>query len=187
MAASPACTAGAERVATGDAGKAATGAKTSAPTRGPVRGTQGGPLAFVAHIPFVEEIGLQLWAAGGGRSELRLPLDGGHLNHRLVAHGGVLMTLLDVAMAQAARTLHVAGEPLGPAVITIEMKTTFVQPATPEAGVLKATGHVLHRTRSMAFCEGHVLDGAGALCVHASGTFKYVRPLPGQHASGGDG
>ncbi|MBS0304412.1 MAG: PaaI family thioesterase [Proteobacteria bacterium] len=90
-------------------------------------------------------------------------------------------------MAQAARTLHVSGEPLGPALITIEMKTTFVQPATLAAGVPKATGHVLHRTRSMAFCEGHVYDGTGALCVHASGAFEYVRLLPGRQASGGDG
>jgi len=157
------------------------------PAPGPQRGTQGGALAFAAHIPFVEEVGLQLWAAGEGRSELRLPLDGGHLNHRLVAHGGVLMTLLDVAMAQAARTLHREGDALGPAVITIEMKTTFVHPAAGGAGPLKATGHVLHRTRSMAFCEGHVFDGGGALCVHATGTFKYVRPLPGGQPTGGDG
>lgn len=147
-----------------------------------VRGTKGGPLAFAAHIPFVEEVGLELHAAADGRSELQLPLDAGHMNHRQVGHGGVLMTLLDVAMAQAARTLHRAGEPLGPAVLTIEMKTTFVQPAT---GRLRATGHVLHRTRSMAFCEGHVFDGAGALCVHATGTFKYVRPVAGQ-PTGGD-
>ncbi len=148
-----------------------------------VRGTKGGPLAFAAHIPFVEEVGLELHAAADGRSELQLPLDAGHTNHRQVGHGGVLMTLLDVAMAQAARTLHRPGEPLGPAVITIEMKTTFVQPAT---GRLKATGHVLHRTRAMAFCEGHVYDGTGALCVHATGTFKYVRSLAGV-PTGGDG
>lgn len=159
----------------------------SAAAHGPVRGSAGGALAFSAHIPFVEEVGLQLWAAAEGRSELRLALDEGHLNHRLAAHGGVLMTLLDVAMSQAARSLHRAGEPLGLAAITIEMKTTFMQAATPQAGVLKATGQVLHRTRSMAFCEAHAFDGAGALCAHASGTFKYVRPLPGRAGSGGDG
>ena len=146
------------------------------------RSSKGGPLAFAAHIPFVEEMGLELHAAAEGRSELGLALDGGHMNHRQVGHGGALMTLLDVAMAQAARTLHRPGE-LGPAVITIEMKTTFVHPAT---GRLRATGHVLHRTRSMAFCEGHVYDEAGALCVHATGTFKYVRPIAGK-PTGGDG
>jgi uncharacterized protein (TIGR00369 family) len=138
-----------------------------------VRGSAGGALRFVANIPFVEEVGLELWAAADGQSELRLNIDGGHLNHLAVAHGGVLMTLLDVAMAQAARTLHRAGEPVGPGVTTVEMKTTFMRPAL---GRLVAKGNVLQRTRSMAYCEARVFDAAGELCAHATGTFKYVRP-----------
>jgi len=88
-----------------------------------------GPLHFPVRIPFVEELGLELWHAGDGTSELRVDLDEAHLNSWEVAHGGVLMTLLDVAMAQAARTMHRDGERFGPSVVTIEMKTTFVHPA----------------------------------------------------------
>jgi uncharacterized protein (TIGR00369 family) len=144
-----------------------------------VRGSAGGALRFVANIPFVEEVGLELWVAADGQSELRLNIDGGHLNHLAVAHGGVLMTLLDVAMAQAARTLHRAGEPVGPGVTTVEMKTTFMRPAL---GRLVAKGNVLQRTRSMAYCEARVFDAAGVLCAHATGTFKYVRPAPSASA-----
>ena len=136
------------------------------------RNSGAGPLAFATNIPFVDEIGLQLWSAGDGQSELRLPLDGGHMNSNARAHGGVLMTLLDVAMAQCARTLHRPGEALGPSVTTVEMKTTFVYPAN---GELRAKGRVLHRTRTMAFCEGSVFDLEGRLCAHATGTFKYLR------------
>ncbi len=138
----------------------------------PARSSRAGPLAFAAHIPFVEEVGLELWTAGDGESELRLPLDAGHMNSKAMAHGGVLMTLLDVTMAQAARTLHRAGDTHGPSVTTVEMKTTFVRPAN---GALRATGRVLHRTRSMAFCEGSAFDAEGRLCAHATGTFKYLR------------
>src|ERR1700748_1464835 len=42
----------------------------------------------------------------------------------------------------------------------------------PATGRLMATGPLLHGTRSMAFCEGSVRDGSGALCAHATGTFK---------------
>ena len=147
------------------------------------RSSRGGPLSFPVPIPFVEEVGLELWAAADGLSELRLALDAGHMNSLEMGHGGVLMTLLDVAMAQAARTLHRTDEPYGPGVMTIEMKTTFVQPAT---GALRSLGQVLHRTRSMAYCEARVLRGDGALCAHATGTFKYVRAAAGR-PPGGDG
>ena len=62
------------------------------------------PLGFPAEIPFVKELGLELHACCEGRAELRLPTGQRHLNSWGVVHGGVLMTLLDVAMAQAARS-----------------------------------------------------------------------------------
>ncbi|MBK9133443.1 MAG: PaaI family thioesterase [Betaproteobacteria bacterium] len=133
-----------------------------------------GPLHFPVRIPFVEELGLELWHAGDGTSELRVDLDEAHLNSWEVAHGGVLMTLLDVAMAQAARTMHRDGERFGPSVVTIEMKTTFVHPAE---GLLTARGKLLHRTPTLAFCEAHVVDEKGQLCAHGTGTFKYLRAL----------
>jgi len=133
-----------------------------------------GPLHFPAHIPFVEEMGLELWHAGDGTSELRVDLDEAHLNSWEVAHGGVLMTLLDVAMAQAARTMHRDGEKFGPSVATIEMKTTFMHPAE---GLLTARGKLLHRTPSLAFCEASVFDERQQICAHGTGTFKYLRAL----------
>jgi len=133
-----------------------------------------GPPSFPIHIPFVEELGLELWHAGDGTSELRVDLDEAHLNSWEVAHGGVLMTLLDVAMAQAARSMQHEGERFGPSVATIEMKTTFVHPAE---GRLVARGKLLHRTPTLAFCEGSVVDEKQQLCAHATGTFKYLRAL----------
>ena len=80
------------------------------------------------------------------------------------------MTLLDVAMATAARS--VAPE-MG--VVTIEMKTSFMQAAQ---GPLVAKGRLIHRTATMAFTEATVFDAKGRPCTHATGTFKYVRRLP---------
>jgi uncharacterized protein (TIGR00369 family) len=85
------------------------------------------------------------------------------------------MTMLDVAMAQAARSAHRHDGVSGPGVATIEMKTSFVRPAE---GELRALGKLLHRTTTLAFCEASVLDGGGHLCAHATGTFKYLRALP---------
>jgi acyl-coenzyme A thioesterase PaaI-like protein len=58
---------------------------------------------------------------------------------------------------------------------TIEMKTSFMRPAE---GRLVCKAKLLHRSATMAFCEGSVFDAAGHLCAHATGTFKYVKRLP---------
>ena len=57
-------------------------------------------------------------------------------------------------------------------VVTIEMKTSFLQPGQ---GRLAGHGRCVHRTRTMAFCEADVVDAAGRLVARASGTFKYLR------------
>lgn len=135
------------------------------------------PLQFPVHIPFVEQLGFTLHAIGDGEAELRVDLTAAHLNSWSVAHGGVVMTLLDVAMAHAARSIHRDQEGFGPGVVTIEMKTSFMRPGE---GRLRAVGKLLHRSTTMAFCEGSVYAEDGKLCAHATGTFKYLRALPGR-------
>lgn len=101
----------------------------------------------VLESPFVDHLGVQLVSAADGASEVALPLAPGHLNTWAVAHGGVTMTLADVALAMAARSL--AGDGVG--VVTVEMKVNFMQPGR---GELRATARVLHRSTTMAYCEG---------------------------------
>jgi acyl-coenzyme A thioesterase PaaI-like protein len=45
-------------------------------------------------------------------------------------------------------------------------------------GPLVAQGTLLHRTATMAFTEGRIIDAEGHLCAHATGTFKFVPRLP---------
>ena len=132
-------------------------------------------MKFPLHIPFVESLGLELHAFEGGHAELRVDLDKAHLNSWEVAHGGVLMTMLDVAMAHAARSIHAHLPDFGPGVVTVEMKTSFMRPAE---GRLRANAKLLHRSTTMAFCEASVVDDDNHLCAHATGTFKYLRGLP---------
>ena len=128
-------------------------------------------IPFPVRVPFVERLGLELHACANGASELRVDLADSHKNSWDVAHGGVLMTMMDVAMAVAARSMNLDG----PGVATIEMKSSFMRPAE---GQLRALGKLLHRTTTMAFCEASVVDADNHLCAHATGTFKYVRALP---------
>ena len=132
-------------------------------------------LHFPVCIPFAESLGLELWGYGGGKAELRVNLEQAHLNSWEVAHGGVLMTMLDVVMACAARSINSDQPDHGPGVATIEMKTSFMRAAE---GSLVARGTLLHKTTTMAFCEASVFDADYHLCAHGTGTFKFLRGLP---------
>lgn len=127
-------------------------------------------LAFGVEIPFVQHLGFELVHMQGGQSELRYEARPEHLNSFGVTHGGASMTLLDVAMATAARSLTPQA-----GVVTIEMKTSFMQAAR---GPLVAKGRLIHRTATMAFTEATVYDAQGRACTHATGTFKYLQRLP---------
>lgn len=127
-------------------------------------------ISFGVAIPFVDHLGFTLERFEEGHSELRYTAQPEHLNSFFVTHGGACMTLLDVTMAAAARSVQ---QEMG--VVTIEMKTTFMQPAR---GPLVAQGRLMHRTGAMAFTEASVFDAEGRICCHATGTFKYVKRLP---------
>lgn len=123
-------------------------------------------LDFGADIPFVRELGFTLHYMQDGASELHFTARPEHMNSYAVTHGGATMTLLDVAMATAARS-----DTPDMGVVTIEMKSSFMHPAR---GPLVAKGRRLHRTRSFAFVEASVYDAEGRVCSHATGTFKYT-------------
>ena len=130
---------------------------------------------FFARIPFVEQLRLELVRCDGGHSRLDLELRDELTNSFEVAHGGVLMTMLDVAMAHAARSPDEPGGEPKPGVVTVEMKTSFIRPGE---GRLSAIGRVLHRARSLVFCEGSIHDAGGGIVAHGTGTFKHLRALP---------
>lgn len=125
---------------------------------------------FGVEIPFVNHLGFTLVRMQNGASELQYEAAPEHLNSFGVTHGGASMTLLDVAMATAARSVA-----LDSGVVTIEMKTSFMRAAQ---GPLVAKGRLMHRTATLAFTEATVFDSSGNACTHATGTFKYVRRLP---------
>jgi len=131
-------------------------------------------VAPIDRIPFLRLLGLQQEPSEPGRSRLRLPELRDELCNLLpAAHGGVLMTLLDVAMARAATSL---AEASSPTVVTVEMSTRFLRPGR---GPLLAEGRVIGSGKSLCTCEAQVHDAEGELVASAMGTFKYWRGAVG--------
>ena len=132
-------------------------------------------MKFKVHIPFVEAQGFELLRFDNGHAEIGLAPREEQMNSWSVLHGGVTMTLLDVAMAHAARSPFDGRDPDPRGVVTVEMKTSFMRPGV---GRVVAKGRLLHKTVSLAFCEGTLHDEKDELLAHASGTFKYLKALP---------
>jgi uncharacterized protein (TIGR00369 family) len=118
-------------------------------------------------IPFVAHMGFRLDKCADGCSEISYAPLPEHQNSLGVTHGGAIMTLLDVAMATAARS-----NTPEQGVVTIEMKTSFMQGAS---GPLTARGQLLHRTATLAFTQSTIYDAKGRACAMAVGTFKYLK------------
>ena len=125
--------------------------------------------SFDIQIPFVEHLGLQLLEKGDGRVLIRLEPRPEHMNSWNGVHGGVLMTLLDVALSSAARSL----DPACIGATTVEMKANFLSAAS---GPIVAEGFAQRAGRSLIYSEGEVRDPAGTVLAKASGTFKLIYP-----------
>lgn len=126
---------------------------------------------FGAHIPFVNFCGIEALDVREGRTRLRLALRPEHANNLGIAHGGVLCTLLDVALGTAARLS------VGRPVVTLDMQTRFLNPGR---GVLLAEGRVTRAGREVIFCEAEIRDGEGVAVASATGLLKPVgRPAAG--------
>lgn len=133
-------------------------------------------MQFARHIPFIHLLGAELLRFEDGETEIALDIRDELNNSWHVAHGGVIMTLLDVAMAHATRAPRQPEDGPDPrGVVTIEMKTTFMKPAR---GRVTCVGKLLQRSPSLCFCEGTVFNAARERLAHATGTFKFLTGLP---------
>jgi acyl-CoA thioesterase len=122
--------------------------------------------------PFLHDLGVEFLQMKDGYATLALDLTERHMNSWQITHGGVLMTMLDVVMAMAGRSL--SAELKG--VVTVEMKTSFLQPGGIAGGRIEARGKAFHQSTTMCFCEGEIWNGEN-LVAKSMGTFKYLRRL----------
>jgi uncharacterized protein (TIGR00369 family) len=121
------------------------------------------------HIPFLALLGARRQHVGDGKAIVVVDLAPELLNNHGGGHGGVVMTLLDNAMANAALSrIDFTRE-----VVTIDMHIGFMRPAT---GRLTATGRTTGGGRSVCFCEAEVTDAQGHVIAKAMGTFRYRKP-----------
>jgi len=117
-------------------------------------------------IPFLQHLKIQTDALGQGSARLSLPIEPQMTNSLGTEHGGAIMSLLDVAVCTAARTLH----PESVGVITIDMSISFIGGGS--GARLMADARVLKDGRSMSFVEGEATNEDGSLVAKAIATVR---------------
>ena len=117
-------------------------------------------------IPFIGHLDIQTEALGDGTARLCVSVTRPLTNSMGTVHGGVIMSLLDVAVCTAARTLHL--DSLG--AITIDMSTSFIGGGS--GAKLIAEARVLKDGRSMTFVEAEAKNEDGSLVAKAIATVR---------------
>jgi len=120
-------------------------------------------------VHFAKLIGLRREFAEAGVSRMVLDTRLELCNNFENTHGGVIMTMLDMAMSSAA----LSKADFKRAVITVDMSTHFLSPGKER---LVAHGRASGGGKSICFCEAHIEDEAGRVVARAMGAFKYVDP-----------
>jgi uncharacterized protein (TIGR00369 family) len=122
---------------------------------------------FGVHVPFIAHLGVEAREIAEGEVEAILELKDHHLNPMGFSHGGILMTLMDFAMAMSAKSK--AKHP--GAGLTIDMSIAFMKGGQEK---LIVRGKVLRSGKSIHFCEATITDVTGEMVAKAMGTFKLV-------------
>ena len=122
---------------------------------------------FGVHIPFVEHLGIRLVEQNRERAIISLKRRPELLNSWGAAHGGVLMTMLDLVMSMAVRGHY----SVDAGVLTVDMSVAFLNASRDD---VSAEGRVLQAGRSTAFCESEAHDSEGRILAKAIGTFKLL-------------
>lgn len=124
-------------------------------------------LIFGSEIPFPTHCGIEEAGIVESGTRLRLVAQPVHLNNLGIVHGGVICTLLDVAMGSTCRVK------LGVPVMTLDMQVAFLSPGR---SVLIAEGSILRAGRSIVYAEARVfLEEYETLVAKGSGIFKPAR------------
>ncbi len=118
--------------------------------------------------PFELHSGPVFWQqTEDGGHHFVLKAEARHCNRQGILHGGLMMTMIDLALAASAK------EVLEDRYVTISLNSEFV--AAGNIGeIIEAKGELVRRTRSLAFVRGQVTSGNQVL-LNTSGVFKKLK------------
>lgn len=118
--------------------------------------------------PLENHVGPFFWKElEDGIQHFVLKAEARHCNRHEIVHGGLMMTMIDLAMVVAAK------ETWDEQLVTVSLNSEFVD-AGRAGDSIEANGELVRRTGSMAFVRGRVYVGERTL-LSSSAVLKRVR------------
>ena len=157
-----------------DVGKAAFVASTDRPGTG-LEFLQKMVSGEYANLPIGDHLGFRIVAAEPGKVTIRGRPDERSYNLLKSVHGGWTAAVLDTAMALSNLTLLPAEQSF----TTLDIRVNYLRPITLDTGEVIAYGSVIQSGRRIAYVEARLVDGAGKLLAHGTGSLL-ILPKQGQ-------
>ncbi|WP_375490742.1 PaaI family thioesterase [uncultured Jatrophihabitans sp.] len=114
--------------------------------------------------PFADDVGITGLTSGDGEARANLEAQDRHLNPAGAVHGGVMATLVDVAMGAAVRTMIGDDD----AAATTQLTLAYLRPGKP--GMLTVHAHVGKQGEHILVCAAQV-EQDGKQLIEALATF----------------
>ena len=119
-----------------------------------------------ASLPIGETLGFRITEVQKGIVKLVGAPDRRSYNLLNSVHGGWIAAILDTAMALANLSTLEADQSF----TTLDIRINFLRPVTAETGEVHAEGRLIQGGRRVAYCEARLVDGAGKLLAHGTGS-----------------
>ncbi|MEM3833525.1 MAG: PaaI family thioesterase [Thermoprotei archaeon] len=113
--------------------------------------------------PFVSYVGLRVEEISDKESIVSLVVDSRHKQRLGMVHGGIIATMVDVAMGSLVIAIT------GKASVSVEINVNYLSPASD--GVIKAIAHLNRLGRKIHYAESRVIDDKGNLIATATGIY----------------
>lgn len=132
-----------------------------------------------AHSPFHDLLGIEMAEWREGYARLTCRTGPRHANRGGIAHGGVMLALLDQVNAFAGLFCAVPGHRRS--AVTLDLDARFTAPGRIGA-LLVAEGRLVTAGRAVFFAQGEVRDEDGTLVAFGGSTHRF---RPGSHDPAG--
>ncbi|MGB9729168.1 MAG: PaaI family thioesterase [Thermoprotei archaeon] len=120
-------------------------------------------MEIINRSPFVSHIGLRIEEISDKESIVSLVIDDRHKQRLGMVHGGVIATMIDVAMGSLVTAVS------GKASVSVEINVNYLSPASD--GVIKAIARLNRLGRKIHYAEARVIDSKGNLIATATGIY----------------
>ena len=117
------------------------------------------------HVPFAKLLGIEVESVEPGRAVLTINLRHEHMRNDAIAHGGVVATVIDSAMAIAIMAMLAENE----RTVTVDLTIHYLRPVTE--GVAKASARVVRAGRKVITVSAELFDKDEKLAATAISTY----------------